>query len=214
MDTDDFVHTVSVSPALCAVGCWVPGCFARLLGARLLRGWQDDTADGARNGETDPPSIELPPSCAHCRVHCGCSVLLSPLATGCFCLSSALPPDTTADAVASCAKQGAAAEGRTPLELIREGQVVRGTVVAQLLYHGAQVGRLSLVKGSHVGRWCAAQSGHKLLCDRTASALHGCLVLVGAAPAAAPTSMPLRRLAAHKCSLLPNIPSDFAPAAG
>lgn len=38
-------------------------------------------------------------------------------------------------------KQGADAEGRTPLELIREGQVVRGTVVAQLLYHGAQVGR-------------------------------------------------------------------------
>ncbi|PRW44854.1 PLASTID TRANSCRIPTIONALLY ACTIVE 10-like isoform B [Chlorella sorokiniana] len=37
------------------------------------------------------------------------------------------------------AHAGAAAEGRTPLELIREGQVVRGTVVAQLLYHGAQV---------------------------------------------------------------------------
>ncbi len=40
---------------------------------------------------------------------------------------------------ASPAKQGADAEGRTPLELIREGQVVSGTVVAQLLYHGAQV---------------------------------------------------------------------------
>lgn len=65
------------------------------------------------------------------------------------------PPDTTVDAVASCAKQGADAEGRTPLELIREGQVVRGTVVAQLLYHGAQVGRH--FKRCHVGRWSAAQ---------------------------------------------------------
>lgn len=37
------------------------------------------------------------------------------------------------------AHSGADATGRTPLTAVREGQVLRGTVVAQLLHHGAQV---------------------------------------------------------------------------
>jgi hypothetical protein len=37
------------------------------------------------------------------------------------------------------AHSGADAAGRTPLTAVREGQVLRGTVVAQLLHHGAQV---------------------------------------------------------------------------
>ena len=37
------------------------------------------------------------------------------------------------------AHSGADAAGRTPLAAVREGQVLRGTIVAQLLHHGAQV---------------------------------------------------------------------------
>lgn len=39
----------------------------------------------------------------------------------------------------SFAHEGADAEGRIPLDDIREGQTFKGRVVAQMLYHGVQV---------------------------------------------------------------------------
>lgn len=52
-------------------------------------------------------------------------------------LKEAEAPD---DPTESFAYMGEARAGRTPLEALAEGQVVTGTVVAQHLYHGAQVG--------------------------------------------------------------------------
>lgn len=37
------------------------------------------------------------------------------------------------------AHSGAEVEGRTPLAAVREGAVLRGTIVAQLWHHGVQV---------------------------------------------------------------------------
>jgi hypothetical protein len=49
-----------------------------------------------------------------------------------------LQPQTVAEEDV-VAHSGADAAGRTPLTAVREGQVLQGTVVAQLLHHGAQV---------------------------------------------------------------------------
>lgn len=132
VDTDDFAHVVRRHAA---VGSFLCGVF--VVTARL------------RAHSASPRDLAL--ECGSC-----CSLLLPPAAAAVFSVNSSSCCGLSMHHPACCllrclrldlrlllplpTKQGADAEGRTPLELIREGQVVRGTVVAQLLYHGAQVG--------------------------------------------------------------------------